>query len=168
MVDSFHISPDPQSAAPAAALAKPKRPLRKWSLLATAALFAFLLWQCGSGLYEAAKSSDVAVGHFHDLLNHQQYEQIWNEADPGFRNPEKKDETLAFFAGVHRKLGNAKAASRGGMNVNATTNGTFVLIGYVTTFDDGTAEESFTFKKTIAGELKLFGYDVRSNVFLTK
>lgn len=161
-------SPDSQSAAPAPAAAKPKRSLLKWSLLATAVLFAFLLWQCGSGLYQAAKTADVAVNHFHDLLNHESYEQILNEADAGFRDSGKRDELLAFFAGVHRKLGIARVAKRGGMNVNATTSGTFVTIGYTTTFEDGTAEETFVFKKTISGELKLFGYNVQSNIFITK
>lgn len=146
---------------------KPKHMVLKWSLLAGAVLVTFILWQCGSGLYEAAKSSDAAVGRFHALLNQQAYDQIWNEADSDFRDPAKKDDTFKFFAAVHHKLGNARTAQRGGFNVNATTGGTFVRIEYTTTFDNGTAQETYTFKKSLTGELMLVGYNIQSKAFVT-
>lgn len=154
------------SPAPAVQPQKPKRVLLKWSLLVTGALFAFLLWQCGSGLYTGAKTSDVAVDHFHQLLNSEAYDKIYAEADAGFSDPEKKAELLKFLSAVHRKLGRAEASKRGNLNVNATTNGTFVFVNYQTSFDKGEAFESFTFKKSITGDLKLYGYNIQSNAFV--
>ena len=145
---------------------KPRRTLLMWILSVVGVLVAFLMWQCGTALYEGAKKSDVAVSHFHELLNNENYEQICTEADPAFQASDKKEELIKFLSAVHRKLGRAGEAKRGTVNVNANTNGTFVSVDYQTQFDKGPAQENFTFKKTITGELKLLGYHIQSSALV--
>jgi hypothetical protein len=148
----------------------PKRPkiiIWKWTLVATALFFAYLMWECGSGLYQGGVQANGAVRHFHQELNDGQYEQICQEAETGFCETTKHDEVTSFLQGVHKKLGNATAESLIGMNVNANTNGTFITTRYNSTFADGSAEETFTWVKS-SGKLKLHGYNIQSNAFILK
>jgi len=142
-----------------------KRVLWKWSLALLGILLLFLMWQCGSALYQGRGLSNAAVRHFHSELNGAQYEEIWKEADEGFASSEKHDELVRFLEAVHRKLGNAGAESMTNLNVNATTGGTFITANYTTTFDQDQASETFIFRKA-GTTLKLYRYNVQSNAFL--
>jgi len=48
------------------------------------------------------------------------------------------------------------------MRVNATTGGTFIVSQYNTTFDHGSAVETFRWIRA-SGALKLSGYNIQSN-----
>lgn len=144
---------------------KPKRLLLKWSLALTALALAYLTWQCGSGMYAAARSSDQAVATFHSELDSQAYEKIVEEADPAFQNSGSHEKLIKFLAGVHSKLGTSRSSIRQSIFVNATTNGTFIKVAYASAFEQGTASEVFTWRKSGEG-LKLVGYNVNSDVFI--
>ncbi len=75
---------------------------------------------------------------------------------------------LKFFAAIHNKLGNAGDASRSTININATTNGTFLRVSYSTKYDKGTAEETFTWRKGVTGDLTLVGYHIQSNALIVQ
>lgn len=144
---------------------KPKVIFWKWTLIATGLFMAYLLWECGSGLYQGSRLANESVQRFHHELNDGQYEQIYQEADAGFRDPEKHDEIVKFLRGVHTKLGNATSERFSNMRVNATTEGTFIITTYTSTFSAGTAEETFTWVKNGTG-LKLYGYNIQLNAFI--
>jgi hypothetical protein len=141
---------------------KPIRVLWKWSFFITAIVLAFFMWQCGSALLQGRRSSNQAVRQFHQELNAGEYELICQEASEGFTRSSKHDELIKFLQGVHTKLGAADRESLLNLSVNATTNGTFVMTRYSTTFSSGSAVETFTWIKS-AGTLKLYGYNVQSN-----
>jgi hypothetical protein len=148
--------------APLAAASPLKRALWKW-ILAVAGLFLlFLAWQCGSAVQEGRRLANSAVGEFHEKLNRGQYEEIYREADDGFARMGKHDELVRFLEGVHARLGSAGVSNLDNMRVNATTGGTFVVAQYSTSFDQGSAVETFTWIRS-NGALKLSAYTVQSN-----
>jgi len=71
--------PDPARVAPA------KRVLWKWSAAVVALLLVFLMWRCGSALVQGRKLADAAVKQFHERLNAGNFEEIYRDADEGFR-----------------------------------------------------------------------------------
>jgi hypothetical protein len=140
----------------------PKRVLWKWSLAVTGLIVLFLAWQCGSAFRQGRGLATAAVRDFHLRLNGAQYEEIYRQADEGFTRPGKHDDLVTFLGAVHTKLGNAGVENLTKMRVNATTSGTFIVTEYNTTFERGSAVETFTWVK-VGGSLKLYGYDIHSN-----
>jgi hypothetical protein len=123
------------------------------------------MWQCGSVLMSGKKLSDAAVQHFHQQLNAGQYEEIYNEADDGFRSGETHENIVKFLEAVHKKLGNSRDTDFVNIGVNATTNGTFTTTIYNTTFDGGPSTETFTWVKS-SGNLKLYSYHIESKALI--
>ena len=155
------------SSASAPPTSSPKRVLWKWSLAATSLVLLLLAWQCGSALQEGPTSANAAVQEFHERLNGGRYEEICRQADEGFTRPGKHDQLVGFLEKVHTRLGNAGVSNLANMRVNASTGGTFVVAQYYTTFDHGSAVETFTWIRS-SGALKLSGYNIQSDAPLEK
>ena len=151
---------------PAAAPEPRRHVLWKWSIAITAIVLGYLMWQCGSGLSVGRSLSNAAVQQFHSELNNEQYDRIFAYADDGFRGSGKQEEGIKFLQAVHRKLGNAQQANLANMMVQATTGGTYIIAAYKTKFEHGDADEKFVWVRK-DGQLKLYRYDVQSNVFVT-
>jgi hypothetical protein len=115
----------------------------------------------------ASRLSDDAVRHFHLQLDSEAYADIVRESDEAFRNSANSDEIIKFLTGVHSKLGTVRAVTRTNVFVNASTNGTIIRVTYKSTFDQGDAVETFTWRKA-GGALKLVRYDINSNVFVVR
>jgi hypothetical protein len=166
------MSDAPISISPDVVVAQPppqrKRVLLKWSLLATGLFFAFLMWQCGSGLVKGGRASDVAVVEFHRTINSGQFDQIYDKADHAFQDSDTREEMSKFFNAIHSKLGNAGPADRGGININSTTGGTFLTVNYTTHYERGTAAETFVWRKGIAGDLTLVRYNIQSKALIVQ
>lgn len=150
------------SPAPGSATSPQKRVLWKWSLAVTGLILLFLAWQCGSALREGRGLANAAARDFHQKLNGGQYEEIYRQADEGFTRPGKHDQLVRFLEAVHTRLGNAGVSNIANMRVNATTGGTFIVAQYNTTFDHGSAVETFTWIRS-SGALKLSGYNIQAN-----
>ena len=150
------------SPAPGSATGSPKRVLLKWSLAVTSLILLFLAWRCGSAFQEGRSSANAAVREFHDRLNGGRYEEIYRQADGGFTRPGKHDQLVRFLEAVHTRLGNAGVSNLANIRVNVTTGGTFVVAQYNTTFDHGSAVETFTWIRS-SGALKLSGYNIQSD-----
>ena len=142
---------------------KDVRVLWKLSLVLSAVVLTFYMWQCGSAIMMGRNSANQLVRHFHRELNSAQYGEIFDEADEGFT---KREELASLLGAVHTKLGDAGTESLTNMSVNAGTDGTFVTTEYKTVFARGSAIETFTWIKK-GGTLKLYGYNVQSSVFVT-
>ncbi len=139
----------------------------KWSLVAVVLLFAYFAWQMRSGMSAAARLSDDAVRHFHSQLDSEAYADIVRDSDEAFQNSANSEEIIKFLKGVHSKLGAARVVTSTNVFVNASTSGTIIRVMYKSTFDQGDAVETFTWKK--AGDaLKLVRYDINSNVFVVR
>src|SRR5438874_1274948 len=123
---------------------RPKRVLWRWSVGVTAVVFIFLMWRCGSALVQGRELANTAVRNFHQQLNAEEYEEIYHEADEGFRAGQSHDELMNFLQAVHKKLGNAGDTTQVSIRVDTNTHGTFATTWYNTTFVNGTATEMFT------------------------
>jgi len=123
------------------------------------------MWQCGSALVQGRKLATAAVRHFHQQLNAEKYEEIYREADEGFRAGQSHDELIQFLQAVHKKLGNAGDEKQVNIRVDTNTRGTFTTTWYNTTFVNGTASERFTWVKS-DGALELYAYHIESNALL--
>jgi hypothetical protein len=108
----------------------------------------------------------MTLGRFHSQLDSGAYDAIIGEADEAFRNADSQEELLKFLAGVHSKLGAVHDFTRTNIFVSANTNGTFVKVTYNSTFEQGSAVETFTWRK-VSGGLKLMAYHIESKAFLT-
>jgi hypothetical protein len=137
----------------------------KWSIAVTVVVLGFLLWQCGSALMAGREQSILAVQHFHDELNLEEYEQIFDEASPAFQQSGDKQETLKFFQAVHNKLGYARESHLVNLTVQSTTAGTYLIAIYNTKFERGDGQERFTWLRK-GGRLILQGYNVESKAFI--
>jgi len=151
------ITPPPDSTH----LASSKRVLWKWSATLTVLVLVFLMWRCGTALVQGRKLADAAVRQFHERLNAGNYEEIYREADNGFRG-ENHDDSIRFLGAVHNKLGLAGTATQINVRVDTNTHGTFLTTQYSTAFATGTATEMFTWIKS-SGTLKLYGYHIQAS-----
>jgi hypothetical protein len=160
--------PPPPSYPPAP---PPKDPLIKvkfhwkWSLIFVVVLAAWGMWTCGSAFIGGARLADNAVQKFHQQLNAADYPSICDQAAEGFCSTEAGNKTMRFLKGVHEKLGAAGSGTRSNLNVNSSTNGTFVSVEYTTAFATGPATESFTWIKH-GSKLELYRYNVQSDALL--
>ncbi len=145
----------------------PSRPvLWKASLAVTAIMLVFLMWQCGSTIVQGQKLADTAVRHFHEQLNAENYENISREADEGFRAGQSREQLTNFLGAVHKKLGNANREKQLSIRIETNARGIFETTWYRTTFDNGTANERFTWVKN-GSALKLYEYHIESNALLS-
>lgn len=142
-----------------------KRMLWRWSLSATAVVLLFLIWQCGTALYEGRGLANTATREFHQRLNDGQCEEICREADERFTSTSTQEDVVKFLEAVHTKLGNARASTLEGIHVNTTPGGTLLVTSYKTMFDRGPAIETFTWKKS-SGALRLYGYNIQSKALV--
>jgi len=126
------------------------------------------MWQCGSALLRGRSLSNAAVLHFHQEFNKGQYEQIADQADEGFGASGKREQLFEFLKAVDRKLGPAGEIKLVNINVKASTGGTFGTCVYNTDFARGKAVETFTWRKSVSGELKLYGYNIQSNELILR
>lgn len=139
--------------------------LWKWSVACAALLLVFVMWRCGSALVQGRKLADAAVRHFHERLNAGDYEDIYDEADEGFRTGQSHDQSIKFMEAVHRKLGLARQETRLNVRVDTNARGTFLTTQYSTAFATGTATEMFTWVES-SGTLRLYGYHIQSNALI--
>ena len=142
-----------------------KRLFLKWSIAITALLFAYLAWQCGTGLKQGQRLADAAVERFHADLDEGHYEQIYLDADENFRQGVKIEEFSKLFGAIHGKLGNTGRATLVNISANVTLTETFITTRYSTNFEKGQAAETFTWVKQ-NGLLVLHEYNIQSSALV--
>lgn len=125
----------------------------------------FLMWRCGTTLVQGRKLADVAVSHFHEQLNAADYEDIYREADEGFRAGQSHDDLIKFLETLHERLGLAGKSNELNVRVDTNTQGTFLTTQYSTAYATGTANEMFTWLQK-GGTLQLFAYRIQSNALI--
>jgi len=145
-----------------------KRPGLVWwkgTLIATSIVCVFVFWEFGSELYAGYRVAPIAVGHFHEEFNTAHYEQIWQEASPGFREGEDHDKLIRVLQLIRAKLGTATEAHLTDIHASVNTSGNSVTTRFDTTFTYGAAKETFVWIKK-GSRLELLSYDVTSDALL--
>lgn len=118
-------------------------------------------------LTKGKEIGERAVVQFHNQFNAEQYHDIYNGADEGFRKGAKESDVIALFEAVRRKLGTVKNSNPVGFNVNATPMGSTVTLQYNTEFTEGNANEQFVF--VVSGDkATLYNYNINSPLLITK
>jgi len=120
----------------------------------------------GCAIAESTKQEQGLVDRFHEHLNRQAYGAIYGESDALYRDAASEAKSLRLFSAVHRKLGDEVSATVTGWRVNVTPQGTFVVLGYKTTFRQGDAVETFTFHRN-GDASDLAGYNINSEALIT-
>jgi hypothetical protein len=133
--------------------------------LLTLALCLATLSSCS--VTKAKGIAERAVVQFHDQLNAGRYHDIYVQTDEGFRRAASEADIVALFEAIHRKLGTVKNSTRMAWNVNATTSGTMVSLGYDVEFSEGKGSEQFVFHVT-GDKALLFNYNINSPLLITK
>lgn len=133
--------------------------LRKFTVI----LATFSLAACG--FMADAEEVETEVGLFRAAYDAQDWNTIWTTTSEEFRAVSSEDQWNTLMRIVRTKLGKSVSSERTGWNVNTGTSGTIAVLSFATTFEEGEATETFTYKKTDSG-WRMQGYDIRSDVLL--
>lgn len=109
----------------------------------------------------SVKQAAQEVESFHHELDAGNYEAIWQASAPAMKASATKADFEKLMAAVHTKLGNTRKSTQSGWRVNATTGGTFTVVGQDTEYARGKAAETFTFQSD-GKRLRLVGYNINS------
>ena len=114
-----------------------------------------------------SKLAEQAVVQFHEMLDAEQFDAIYDTAAEDLKKVSTKEKFVAILQGVHKKLGMTKASDKQGWNFNYNTSGSYVTLSYATFYTEDKAEEQFAFR--LEGDKALLaGYHVQSDAFVTK
>jgi hypothetical protein len=69
-----------------------------------------------------------AVGHFHQMLDTEQYAQIYTASADDLKQASSPGRFTQFLAAVHRKLGFIRQSKQSGWNDNYATGGHFLTV----------------------------------------
>jgi len=111
--------------------------------------------------------AEQAVPRFHEQLDAARFDAIYNESGDELKKASTQKDFVALLEAVHRKLGNTKSSGKTSWNVNYQTSGSFVTLGYKTSFDGGDAQEQFVYRLQDKAAL-LVGYHINSTALILK
>jgi hypothetical protein len=120
---------------------------------------------CTFNFMKGKDAAEKAVLLFHERLDAQEYEEMYENLAGEFKNVSTREETFQLFEAVTRKLGKTKSAALKSWNMQTTTEGNFVSLVYETEFEQGKGVENFTFIMK-GKDAKIAGYHVNSNAFM--
>ncbi len=129
-----------------------------------------IAWLCllgGCSMSADASLAEQAVPTFHQQLDAGNFDAIYAAAGDELKKVASQQDFVALLEAVHRKLGNTKASEKTGWQVNYQTSGSFVTLGYKTTFEGGDATEQFVYRLDEKSAV-LVGYHVTSNALILK
>ena len=134
-------------------------------LLVLAAAFAALAG-CGDTL-KGTEYAEATVAKFREQMKAKQFEQIYDATGAEFKDATSRENGIALFAAVDRKLGGFKRAQRINWSVNTNNMVTMAVLVYDSEYADGTATETFTVKVD-DGQGEIVGYNIQSLQMLIK
>ncbi|HYL94140.1 MAG TPA: hypothetical protein VEW69_13395 [Alphaproteobacteria bacterium] len=111
---------------------------------------------------DARKASET----FHQNMSSGNYDVIYDSATKEFKAAGTRDQLVGFLKRVNRKMGTCTETTPGGWNINATTSGTFVTLGYTRNCANGKLEEQFIWKME-NGKPMLQRYNANNPTLLT-
>ncbi len=121
---------------------------------------------CSCSMSKDMTMAEQAVAQFHERLNNQQDDAIYDAADAAYKNAITRETNHGFLSRIRRKLGTIKTSSKTNFRLNIDTNGTFVNLAYKTECANGEADETFVWRVE-GGHVTLVGYHVNSPLMLT-
>jgi hypothetical protein len=126
------------------------------------ALAASVLIVSGCAGPSSVQDARGQVDAFHGLLDKGDFDAIWNEATQDIKATTSKESFTGLLTAVHSRMGTVNETKQVGWKVKTDTSGTFASVTMQTTFERGTAQEEFVYRKTDAG-YKLAGYQIKAD-----
>ena len=132
-------------------------------LLTVAACNPFAFWGNATAQRDVAEQ---ATARFHTMLDSTNYQAIWSEADPEFRNAGPQKDAIALFRMINRRFGTVQDTKLVTWNVNFSTgSGTLVRLVYRTSFSRDSATETFNWRIR-DDKPALIGYNINAPALL--
>lgn len=133
-------------------------------------LLAAIMIATACGGFAAKGTAEDAVALFHQQLDVEQFDEIYESADEMFKNATTRIQFTEILAAIRRKLGRVVSTKQTGFysQDRAGTNaGSYISLTYDTQFADGRGTESFNWRVTGSG-VKLVGYNINAPTLITK
>jgi hypothetical protein len=124
----------------------------------------FLLTSCSKSTFDTKKEEDL-VAVFHNKLNNEAYEEIYNNASEDFQKSGNKSEFVEFLKTIRTTLGAIKSESIKDWSINNTSTAHLVNLTVEAHFEKDIAAESFVFS-TQNKVTKLHRYSIKSDYLL--
>jgi len=87
--------------------------------------------------------------------------EIYDASEPPFRASLTQEQATNWMMAVSSRLGKWKSAEAGAWSINDGSDGKTVMLGYKSTFENGTADETFAWRIK-QPEPALVGYHINS------
>ncbi len=142
-----------------------KRPFLLLLLLA----FSFGLVGCSPAALKAAPGDAARLGgELHQRIDEEQWDDIYAEADPKYKEAVEEEKSQALLQAIHRKLGNMTKITMDTWQIQTTTSGTFLRASFSTTYSTGaTSRDSFVWRKD-ASTYRLVNWNINSEALILK
>ena len=134
-------------------------------LLSCAAALAALA-ACGDTVH-GIEYAEPAVEKFRQQMRAGQFDRIYDGTGAEFREATSRENGIALFAAVDRKLGKLQRADKVRWNVNTHNMTTLVVLVYNCKYAEGDATETFTIKVD-DGAGVIIGYNIQSLAMMIK
>ncbi len=109
--------------------------------------------------------AEQSVVIFHDSLNRGVYEEIWELTSPAFREAQVREDARTLFSAMHSQLGAVVKSEEIDASFYASSSeGETVTLVYHTTFEHGSATETFVFMVE-SGKPLIWNYNINSDAF---
>jgi len=89
--------------------------------------------------------AENAVVEFHNRLNAQQCNEIYEQADNRFKQKHQKNDAINACKTIYKQFGQVKSSSLLGYNINSNPTETLATLKYTTKFSQVTISEEFVF-----------------------
>jgi hypothetical protein len=120
--------------------------------------------------FAAKGEAETAVATFHQMLDAEQYAEIYEATDDLFKGATTPATFTEVLRAVHKKLGDVRTANQTGFysrDQAGTNAGAYISLTYDTEFAEGHATESFNWRVT-SGKVRLAGYNINSALLITR
>jgi hypothetical protein len=120
--------------------------------------------------FAAKGEAEAAVAGFHQMLDAERYDEIYDATDDLFKGATTRSDFTAILQAVHRKLGGTQSSAETNFYAReqaGTNAGSYISLIYDTAYEQGHATESFNWK-VVAGEVRLVGYNVKSSLLVSR
>ena len=112
-------------------------------------------------LGEASAEANRAVDRFHEQLNAEKDDAIYDAASPQFRSATTRDVLHGYLSRIRRKMGACTASHGSGFNINSDAKGTFMSLQRETQCANGPLQEDFNWQM-VNGNAILVEYTAKS------
>jgi hypothetical protein len=121
---------------------------------------------CGDTVH-GIEYAEPAVEKFRQQMRAGQFDQVYEGTGAEFREATSRENGIALFAAVDRKLGKLQHAEKVTWNINTRNMTTLVVLVYKSRYAEGEATETFTIEVD-DGKGRIIGYNIQSLAMMIK